>query len=92
MGTGDDLKNRSTSYDAESAGLQLRPVRTGPTTDGAGRKWSAEKWVTSPAPALYTTETRARVARDTRVLCRFYLLSYRHMRAKVPQYGTLRAG
>ena len=54
MGTGDDLKNRSTTVGAESAGLQLRPVRTGPTTDGAGRKWAAKKWVTSPGATPYT--------------------------------------
>ena len=53
MGTGDDLKNRSTTVAAESAGLQLRPVRTGPTTDGAGSKWSAEKWVTTTGSPPY---------------------------------------
>ena len=53
MGTGDDLKNPSTTVGAESAGLQLCPVRTGPTTDGAGVKCPGKKWVTSPGSPPY---------------------------------------
>ena len=50
--TGPNLKNPSTSVDAQLAGLQLYSGVGRTRTKHASRKWPAEMWVTAPARTL----------------------------------------
>ena len=56
MRTGSKIENPSTSRYAESRELQLLLFNFLCDVNRAPYKWSAEKWVTSPAPTLYVSE------------------------------------